>query len=320
MKKALTILALSLALVLAVGLVACNDPTGGGSVNGKFDALNTTESVYGFSAASAGMLISSMNGAQPACDVATAADDDDDDDEVDNEPANGAEKVVIDTAQLDQYMALVESLLSDGNFNVLSQTSDRDGFEEKMVVSYKDLSGNTLSYIMYYNQVLTDSETDDEDGEVEEEFSIDGVMVIDEKDYVVHGERKIETEQGESENKTEFVVTLDNNRTLRVKQSLEVEDDETEQKFSYSLYDGKTLVESSTFSYESEQGETELKMSTLKDGKTQVVYFEKELKGDKEVIEIHVGKGKTGKGYIVNVNVDENGNKSYTYTETEFDD
>lgn len=108
-----------------------------------------------------------------------------------------------------------------------------------MVVSYKDLSGNTLSYVMYYNQVLTDSETDDEDGEVEEEFSIDGVMVIDEKDYVVHGERKIETEQGESENKTEFVVTLDNNRTLRVKQSLEVEDDETEQKFSYSLYDGK---------------------------------------------------------------------------------
>lgn len=291
MKKALTILALSLALVLAVGLVACNDPTGGGSVNGKFDALNTTESVYGFSAASAGMLISSMNGAQPACDVATAADDDDDDDEVDNEPANGAEEAVIDTAQLDQYMALVESLLSDGNFNVLSQTSDRDGFEEKMVVSYKDLSGNTLSYVMYYNQVLTDSETDDEDGEVEEEFSIDGVMVIDEKDYVVHGERKIETEQGESENKTEFVVTLDNNRTLRVKQSLEVEDDETE-----------------------------LKMSTLKDGKTQVVYFEKELKGDKEVIEIHVGKGKTGKGYIVNVNMDENGNKSYTYTETEFDD
>lgn len=61
-------------------------------------------------------------------------------------------------------------------------------------------------------------------------------------------------------------------------------------------------------------------MSTLKDGKTQVVYFEKELKGDKEVIEIHVGKGKTGKGYIVNVNEDENGNKSYTYIETEFDD
>ena len=319
MKKALSLLALSLALVLAVGLVACNDPTGGGSVNSKFDALNTTESVYGFSAASAGMVISSMNGAQPACEVASAADDDDDD-KVENAPANGSEEVVIDTAQLDQYMALVESLLSDGNFDIKSQTSDRDGFEEKMIVSYKDLSGNTLSYIMYYNQVLTDSETDDEDGEVEDSFSIDGIMVIGENEYDVHGERKIETEQGESENTTEFVVTLDNNRTLRVKQSLEIEDDETEQKYSYSLYDGETLVERSTFSYESEQGETELKMSTLKDGKTQVVYFEKELNGDKEVIEIHVGKGKTGKGYIVNVNVDENGNKSYTYTETEFDD
>ena len=319
MKKALSLLALSLALVLAVGLVACNDPTGGGNANGKFDELNTTESVYGFSAASAGMVISSMNGAQPACEVASAADDDDDD-KVENAPANGSEEVVIDTAQLDQYMALVESLLSDGNFDIKSQTSDRDGFEEKMIVSYKDLSGNTLSYIMYYNQVLTDSETDDEDGEVEDSFSIDGIMVIGENEYDVHGERKIETEQGESENTTEFVVTLDNNRTLRVKQSLEIEDDETEQKYSYSLYDGETLVERSTFSYESEQGETNLKMSTLKDGKTQVVYFETELKGDKEVIEIHIGKGKAGKGYIVNVNVDENGAKRYTYTETEFDD
>ena len=58
-------MALSLAITLSFGLAACNNqPSKGGSANGghgKFNELNTTESVYGFSAASAGMIISSMN-------------------------------------------------------------------------------------------------------------------------------------------------------------------------------------------------------------------------------------------------------------------
>lgn len=60
MKKLLAIFTMT--SVLAFGLAACSE--GGrktGDVNNKFDELTTTEAVYGFSAASAGMLISSMN-------------------------------------------------------------------------------------------------------------------------------------------------------------------------------------------------------------------------------------------------------------------
>ena len=64
MKKLLTALVLTLALALALGIAACSSDKGG---NGKFDDLDSTESVYGFSAASAGMIISSMN-----CGVAAA--------------------------------------------------------------------------------------------------------------------------------------------------------------------------------------------------------------------------------------------------------
>lgn len=306
MKKKLMVLALTLLVALSISLVACVEPGTGKPLgdNGKFDDLKTTESVYGFSAASAGILISSMgNGSNTA---ATAAEDEVTD--------------TLDTAQLDNYMALVESLLSDGGFNVLAQTSDREEYTEKMVISYKDMQGATHEYVMYYNQILEKTETDEEDGEVEENYSIEGVMVIDEVDYAIRGERKNETEEGESETETEFVVTLGENKYMRVEQSFETEEDEIEQEYSYSLYENNQLIERSSFSFETEQNETELKMSTLKDGITQVIYFEKEVENGEEVIKIHVGDGKNGKGYIVRIAKDENGATRYEYSPTEYDD
>ena len=50
MKKALTVLGLAGALALTLGLAAC----GSGGTGDKFEDLTTAESVYGFSAASAG--------------------------------------------------------------------------------------------------------------------------------------------------------------------------------------------------------------------------------------------------------------------------
>lgn len=306
MKKKLMVLALTLLVALSIGLVACVEPGTGKTHgnNGKFDDLKTTESVYGFSAASAGMLISSMgNGANTA---ATAAEGDVTD--------------ALDTAQLDNYMALVESLLSDGGFNVLAQTSDREEYTEKMVISYKDMQGATHEYVMYYNQILKKTETDEEDGEVEENYSIEGVMVIGDVDYAIRGERKNETEGNEAETETEFVVTLGENKYMRVEQSFETEEDEIEQEYSYSLYENGKLIERSSFSFETEQNETELKMSTLKDGQKQVIYFEKELEKGEEVIKIHVGDGKNGKGYIVHIIKDETGATRYEYTPTKYND
>lgn len=393
MKKVFTAMALSLAITLSFGLAACNNqPSKGGSANGgngKFNELNTTESVYGFSAASAGMIISSMNAAgttaqtvqilQPAqiaqtsqsvgltsvshasaprvsatnlCSVAhvcavpvNSSADDAENAPVEETPDTSETPDVSvpenpetpetpetpekpgeqpsgnpETAELDRYMALVESLLSDGGFDFSSQTSDREEYAEKTVISYKDMSGDAHDYVMYFNQTLTKSETDESDGETEENYSIKGVMVIDGADYEIRGERKNESEEGESETETEFVVILGENRYIRVEQSVETEEGESEQEYCYSVYENGKLVERSEFSYETEENETELKMTSFKDGKTQVLYFEREIEKGEEVIEIHVGDGKHGKGYIVHIEKDENGDNRYSFIPTDFDD
>ena len=369
MKKLLSAMALSLAITLSFGLAACNNKpsnggsNGGSSANGgneKFNELNTTDSVYGFSAASAGMIISSMNAAgttarisQPAglapvsrmsarrvaaTNLSSSADD------VESAPVEETPDIPEspdvsvpetpetpekpseqpsgspETAELERYMALVESLLSDGGFDFSSQTSDREGYAEKTVISYKDMKGDAHDYVMYFNQILTKLETDESDGETEENYSIKGVMVIDGADYEISGERKKESEEGESETETEFVVNLGENRYIRVEQSVETEEGESEQEYCYSVYENGKLVERSAFSYETEENETELKMTSFKDGKTQVLYFERESEKGEEVIEIHVGDGKHGKGYIVRIEKDENGVNRYSFVPTEFDD
>lgn len=393
MKKVFTAMALSLAITLSFGLAACNNqPSKGGSANGgngKFNELNTTESVYGFSAASAGMIISSMNAAGTTAQTARAVQnlrpvqtaqtsqsvgltsvshasaprvsatnlcsvanvcavpvnssaDDAENAPVEETPDTSETPDVSvpetpetpetpekpgeqpsgspETAELDRYMALVESLLSDGGFDFSSQTSDREEYAEKTVISYKDMSGDAHDYVMYFNQTLTKSETDESDGETEENYSIKGVMVIDGADYEIRGERKNESEEGESETETEFVVILGENRYIRVEQSVETEDGESEQEYCYSVYENGKLVERSAFSYETEENETELKMTSFKDGKTQVLYFEREIEKGEEVIEIHVGDGKHGKGYIVHIEKDENGDNRYSFIPTDFDD
>ena len=387
MKKVFTAMALSLAITLSFGLAACNNqPSKGGSANGgngKFNELNTTESVYGFSAASAGMIISSMNAAGTTAQTARAvqnlrpiqtaqtsqsvgltsvshasasrvsatnlcsvahisavpvnsSEGDAENAPVEETPDTSETPDVSvpetlekpgeqpsdspETAELDRYMALVESLLSDGGFDFSSQTSDREEYAEKTVISYKDMSGVAHDYVMYFNQTLTKSETDEDGGETEENYSIKGVMVIDGADYEIRGERKNESEEGESETETEFVVIFGENRYIRVEQSVETEDGESEQEYCYSVYENGKLVERSEFSYETEENETELKMTSFKDGKTQVLYFEREIENGEEVIEIHVGDGKHGKGYIVHIEKDENGDNRYSFIPTDFDD
>lgn len=359
MKKIITVLALLLCLALSAGVAACSDagkgPGGGSSSGGKFDQLDTTESVYGFSAASAGMLISSMNGGSAAAlatakgyalplSAQVAQTEQTGTENTGNEQTgagentgnggqtgtgeNGGQTGAADDAQqieaeLDAYMALVESLLSDGGFQVQEGASDREGYETKMVVSYRDLKGSALQYELHYNSIARqdkdDRDDDDDDfddrfeNETEEEYGIEGVMVIDGADYAIRGERETESEGGETESETSFRVTLSDASYMLVEQSYESERNETEQEYSYSVYENGSLTERSSFEYEEENGETELKMTSRKGGESSVFYFERETVRGEEVIRIRVGSGGAAQSYYVRVQTDADGNKDYVY-------
>lgn len=334
MKKIITILIIAaLAAALAISLVACNTGDDGGytrpdgSFNpggtGGFGELDTPEEIYGFSAASAGMLISAMDtGAASTAAESTDIPTDPGTGETPADPGTGTEipsEPVVDsvTAELDGYMALVESLLSDGGFNVTTEASDREGYQVKSVVTYRDMHGNAIGYTMYYNEVLIPDDDDDDDDdrdEIEEEYYIEGIMIVDGAEYPVRGERSSESEPGESEDETEFIVTLSSTRRMVVEQSVETEDGEHEREYNYVIYEGRKVIERSTFEYEVEHGETEIEMTHYKDGVNTVFFFDKEMRHGKEVIRIRVGStASPTASYIVNLVENADGTTSYTY-------
>ena len=335
MKKIITILIIAaLAAALAISLVACNTGDDGGYTrpdgsfnpggNGGFGELDTPEEIYGFSAASAGMLISAMNGDAAATAAAESTDipADPGTGETPADPGTGTEipsEPVVDnvTAELDGYMALVESLLSDGGFNVTTEASDREGYQVKSVVTYRDMHGNAIGYTMYYNEVLIPDDDDDDDDdwdEIEEEYYIEGIMIVDGAEYPVRGERSSESEPGESEDETEFIVTLSSTRRMVVEQSVETEGGEHEREYNYVIYEGRNVIERSTFEYEVEYGETEIEMTHYKDGVNTVFFFDKEMRHGKEVIRIRVGStASPTASYIVNLVENADGTTSYTY-------
>lgn len=333
MKKALTVLGLAGALALSLGLAAC----GSGGTGDKFEDLTTAESVYGFSAASAGMLISAMEGGEAQSFAAAYrggyeggfgegnfGEGNFGSGEGAGDTQQGAGQA--DFSELDGYMALIESLLSDGGFGVREGASEREGYEYTMVVTWRDLAGEKLEYTMHYNRLFTRSDRDDRDDrddwdeiwedEYEEEYALEGVLVVDGQDYPVRGTRSVEEEGNESESETELRVDL-GGRTMLVEQESESEGREQEQEYVYSVYEGRQLIERSAFSYEQEEGETEIKMLTVKDGVTQAFYFERERVRGQERVLLRVGSGRDAKTYIVQAHTGADGQTSYTYESIE---
>lgn len=339
MKKALTVLGLAGALALSLGLAACGN-NGTGTGGDKFEDLTTAESVYGFSAASAGMLISAMEGGEAQGFAASyrggyeggfGEGNFGEGNFGSGEGAGGAQQGAgqADFSELDGYMALIESLLSDGGFGVREGASEREGYEYTMVVTWRDLAGEKLEYTMHYNRLFTRSDRDDRDDrddwddwdeiwedEYEEEYALEGVLVVDGQDYPVRGTRSVEEEGNESESETELRVDL-GGRTMLVEQESESEGREQEQEYVYSVYEGRRLVERSAFSYEQEDGETEIKMLTVKDGVTQAFYFERERVRGQERVLLRVGSGRDAKTYIVQAHTGADGQTSYTYESIE---
>lgn len=332
MKKALTVLGLAGALALSLGLAACGN-NGTGTGGDKFEDLTTAESVYGFSAASAGMLISAMEGGEAQSFAASyrggykGGFGEGNFGEGNFGSGEGAgDTQQADFSELDGYMALIESLLSDGGFGVREGASEREGYEYTMVVTWRDLAGEKLEYTMHYNRLFTRSDRDDRDDrddwdeiwedEYEEEYALEGVLVVDGQDYPVRGTRSVEEEGNESESETELRVDL-GGRTMLVEQESESEGREQEQEYVYSVYEGRRLVERSAFSYEQEEGETEIKMLTVKDGVTQAFYFERERVRGQERVLLRVGSGRDAKTYIVQAHTGADGQTSYTYESLE---
>lgn len=319
MKKTITLILAASALTLALGATACN--TGGISLGGTGDTPASSESVYGVSAATAGMLIQSMEAGSPASRTPESTPQTPETtlpetpretpEQQPTEPA-APETTVSAFPELDGYMGLVDSFLNGSGYSVEVTNSDRAEYDEMMKISYSGLNGST-KYEMHYNKMLIPDFDDDDwwEDEEEEEYAIEGVLVIDGMEYPVQGLREIERERDEYESETQFRVTLEDGRSVWVEQSESSEKDEHELEYSYLIRENGRVVERSSFSFEEEKGETELEMLTEKNGKRESFSFEKESYRGKEYIFLRVGSGRETKSYLVV----SDGNGGYTYEE-----
>ena len=299
------------AFILAAAIVVCafiplmrgntetTVPGGGDDPGGVFGELSSAEEVYGFSAATAGIVITGMDGAQssPLASLARKAARSYGRESIDDEAT---------IATINGYMELVESLISGENFSVKGGENTDAGYDYDYVmqVTYSDFLGEERdSGRIYYNRTHENTEHDDD--ETETTYTLEGVMVLDGGEYPLYGTHKSESEEDESENEYEMRVYLGENSYILVEQTMESEEGESEIEYCYTLIENGRKVSRTTFEYETEHDETELMMTVEESGKEPETFaFERE---DGEIA-IRLGGASGEVTYIVRI---ENGQYVY---------
>lgn len=182
---------------------------------------------------------------------------------IDSTPVKQANRTASDTASLvdlvASYLPSIEAALWGDQILLENKVtaSDREGYETKLEVTYKDIASSDVSFVMYYNETpIRDDDYDFDDRfDDEEESRIDGVVVIGESEYEMRGAKERDGDEFE----VSFSYHLDEGNYVRVSQ--EVERDE--QEFQYEVYENRRVIHS--YSLEMEENEVELHSASIGD-------------------------------------------------------
>ena len=230
--------------------------------------------------------------------------------------------------RFNEYFTALDSFLGE---DIISTTTEEntDGqypYKLKMTITGKDLSGKIIPYVMYYTETLVgadgeENDDNEENEETENEYQLIGVMVIDNVDYYLEGERSEETEKDESETELKiraYADIADKTSYIQMEQEYSVEDGETETEYVYSIYANGELLEQTAVEFETENNNNKVKTEyelEFRSGTSKGKYVvEREVKDNKISIKVKYNiDGKTGVFHIREI-TDGNGNKRYEYT------
>lgn len=151
-----------------------------------------------------------------------------------------------------------------------------------------------------------------EDEEDDEKITkLDGLLVVGELEYTVKGINIADETEGD--NLLLFHASLETGE--RIKVTAHTENDET--AFSYRLYDAeRKLVEKNVVKMEVEDSETEIKMSTLKDGvKSRYVFESKtDTENGNKLVFVSYDTGSERGFVMIFVSTDADGNETIVYS------
>lgn len=213
-------------------------------------ALQSAQDVYGMGAVSTVKLLgselsgSAVQSLSALTEISTEADTD----------AESAVKAQAD--KFNEYFSMLDSFLGEDLVSTKAErnTDEAYPYETKLTINGRDLNGGKVSYLMYYTETLQKIKENDE--ETKEQYTLEGVMVLDGSDYSLLGEREYETERDETENELKIRAYPDvNDKTtyVQMKQESSVEKNETEQEYVYSVYQNNKLIEETKVEFETER-------------------------------------------------------------------
>lgn len=127
-------------------------------------------------------------------------------------------------------------------------------YESKMIISGKDMNGIASEHILYYTETLIKEKKDDD--ETKKIYELSGIMVENEINYYLLGNREIEQEEDEHENELNIRAYRDLNDRLNyveMEQEISLEANETEKEYTYRVYTDGHMVEETSVEFETER-------------------------------------------------------------------
>ncbi len=159
----------------------------------------------------------------------------------------------------DKYFTALDSFFGDDIVTTRSEINNDAAYPyyAKLTVTGLDFDGNTVEYVMYYNETL-DSDSDlrpdrsarqDRRKADKKKYTLNGVMLLDGAEYLLEGEREAESDDDETENELlirAYADPDDKTTYVQMEQEISVESDEHEVEFIYTtVMNGKTVEQTS---------------------------------------------------------------------------
>ena len=161
-------------------------------------------------------------------------------------------------SQIKDYLPTVEAALYNQSLMTNSEVlpSDREGYQTKVLISYTDIAMTNQSITMYYNETLMQDYDDDDDwDDQEEEYRIDGLIIVNDNEYKMFGEKELDQDEYE----ISFTYQVDEDSYVKVEQ--EIENDESE--FNYTVINNRRKVYEYSLEIENNEVELEVKDRNL---------------------------------------------------------
>lgn len=160
-------------------------------------------------------------------------------------------------SQIKDYLPTVEAALYNQSLMTNSEVlpSDRDEYQTKVLISYTDIAMTNQSITMYYNETLMQDYDDDDWDDQEEEYRIDGLIIVNDNEYKMFGEKELDQDEYE----ISFIYQVDEDSYVKVEQ--EIENDESE--FNYTVINNRRKVYEYSLEIENNEVELEVKDRNL---------------------------------------------------------